>query len=177
MLADLSHDLTHEVLTTFMAEICSIVNSRPLVQVSVDPDNPVVLSPAMLLTQKPVEEGQYLTEISVKDMYKAQWRRVQCLSNMFWKRWKAEYLQVLQRRTKWPTVQKDFRKGDIVLVTEDDSPRNSWPMGVITEVYPCADGHVRKVQVKVTRSGQSEPRLYVRPITKLVALIESEDRC
>ena len=55
MLSDLKRNLAHEVLTTFMAEICSIVNFRPLLQVSPDPDNPVVLSPAMLLTQIPVE--------------------------------------------------------------------------------------------------------------------------
>lgn len=43
-----SKQLTHETLTTFMAEVCSIINSRPLVQISSDPDSTLVLSPMML---------------------------------------------------------------------------------------------------------------------------------
>ncbi|XP_060067060.1 uncharacterized protein LOC132547309 [Ylistrum balloti] len=38
--------LTHEVLTTFLAEACAIVNQRPLVPVSDDPENPVSTSTA-----------------------------------------------------------------------------------------------------------------------------------
>ncbi len=44
--------LTHDVLTTFMAEVCAIINSRPLVPVSTDPESPLILTPSMLLTQK-----------------------------------------------------------------------------------------------------------------------------
>lgn len=39
--------LTHDVLTTFTAEVSAMVNSRPLVPVSSDPENPTVLSPTM----------------------------------------------------------------------------------------------------------------------------------
>lgn len=177
MMAELSRDLTHEVLTTFMAEICSIVNSRPLVPISTDPDNPMVLSPMMLLTQKPVEQGEYSSEISLKDMYKAQWRRVKCLSNMFWKRWRTEFLQNMQRRRKWVNKQRDLQIGDIVLVIEEDSPRNCWPMGIVTELFPSRDGHIRKVAVKVHRQGEAEAKTYTRPITKLIMLIECDDKC
>ncbi|KAI4905881.1 hypothetical protein NFI96_001270 [Prochilodus magdalenae] len=44
--------LTHEVLTTFMAEVSAILNTRPLVPVSTDPDSPFIVTPATLLTQK-----------------------------------------------------------------------------------------------------------------------------
>ena len=44
--------LTHEVLTTLMAEISSIINARPLVPVSTDPESPFIMSPSVLLTQK-----------------------------------------------------------------------------------------------------------------------------
>ncbi|XP_062599560.1 uncharacterized protein LOC134261107 [Saccostrea cucullata] len=37
-----SRSLTHEVLTTFLAEASSIINSRPLVSVSTDPENSFV---------------------------------------------------------------------------------------------------------------------------------------
>ncbi|KAK7886337.1 hypothetical protein WMY93_025958 [Mugilogobius chulae] len=45
-----SSTLTHEVLCTLMAEVTSIINSRPLVSVSSDPEVPQILTPAMLLT-------------------------------------------------------------------------------------------------------------------------------
>lgn len=44
--------LTHEVLCTLMAEVTAIMNARPLVPVSVDPQQPFILSPSILLTQK-----------------------------------------------------------------------------------------------------------------------------
>ncbi|KAK0144245.1 hypothetical protein N1851_017387 [Merluccius polli] len=54
--------LTHEVLITFMAEVTAIVNAWPLTTVSTDPEHPVILTPATLLTQKygmpPVPPGK-----------------------------------------------------------------------------------------------------------------------
>jgi hypothetical protein len=95
---DSMKDLTHEVLTTFLAEVCAIVNGRPIVPVSSDPESPLILSPAMLLTQKsdcyPAPVGTFET----KDLYKAQWRRVQYLEDTFWQRWNKEYLHTLQTR-------------------------------------------------------------------------------
>lgn len=44
-----SKGITNEVLVTFMAEVSSIVNSRPLVAVSTDPDDPSVLTPNIIL--------------------------------------------------------------------------------------------------------------------------------
>lgn len=39
--------LTHEVLITFLMEVSAILNARPLVPVSTDPEAPQVLTPAM----------------------------------------------------------------------------------------------------------------------------------
>lgn len=47
-----TNHLTHEILSTFMAEVMAIINARPLVPISTDPEMPAVLTPAMLLTQK-----------------------------------------------------------------------------------------------------------------------------
>ena len=44
------HQLTHEVLTTFLAEACAIVNSCPLTTVPSDADDPQAITPLMLLT-------------------------------------------------------------------------------------------------------------------------------
>lgn len=47
-----SSKLTHEVLTTFLAEVTAIVDNRPLVPVSMDPTDPFILTLASLRTQK-----------------------------------------------------------------------------------------------------------------------------
>lgn len=44
-------NLTHEILTTLMAEVVAIINARPLVPISSDPEAPLILTPAMFLTQ------------------------------------------------------------------------------------------------------------------------------
>lgn len=78
MLMDLhSRHLTHEVLTTLMAEVCAIVNSRPVAPVCSDPESPVILSPNMSLTQKSGEISTNCVRQDIKDLYKAQWRCVQ----------------------------------------------------------------------------------------------------
>ena len=58
---------------------------------------------------------------------------------------------------------KNFTVGDTVIVDES-TPRNVWPIGRITEVFPDRDGFVCHVRVKTST--------LERPITKL-CLLES----
>ncbi|KAK5866387.1 hypothetical protein PBY51_020583 [Eleginops maclovinus] len=46
----------------------------------------------------------------------------------FWKRWCREYLMQLQERQRWFTPGRNFCVGDVVLIVDDTSPRNSWPL-------------------------------------------------
>ncbi|XP_046576736.1 uncharacterized protein LOC124284679 [Haliotis rubra] len=88
LLAQNPNHLTHEVLVTFMAETCAIVNSRPITPVSSDPDCATVLSPSMILTQKSDSVAIPSGEFTLPIMYKHQRARVQQLADMFWERWK-----------------------------------------------------------------------------------------
>lgn len=45
-------NMTHEILTTLMAEVVAIINARPLVPLSSDSETLLSLTPATLLTQK-----------------------------------------------------------------------------------------------------------------------------
>ena len=83
MLLDV-RNITHEILVTLMAEVSAIVNSRPLVPVSYDQEVPEILCPAILLTQKSdnMMERQQI-QLDVKDMFRAQWKRVQHLADTF----------------------------------------------------------------------------------------------
>jgi len=164
--------LTHEVLVTFMSEVTAIVNARPLTTVSTDPEHPEILSPAMLLTQKvgtpPVPPGQFDNH----DLFRAQWRRVQYLANIFWGRWKREFLSGLQDRRKWRTPKPNLQVRDVVLLKDGQENRNDWPLGLVTKTFPSQDGRVRKIEVKVIRNG--EQRLYLRPISEVILLVQND---
>ena len=100
---------------------------------------------------------------------------MQYLANVFWNRWRKEYLQSLQSRVKWTEQKRNFNAGDVVLLKDPDSdrikvPRNNWPMGVVVNTFPGEDGLVRSVEVKVA-SGS----IMKRPIAKLVLLVESSN--
>ena len=63
------------------------------------------------------------------------WRRVQHGCNEFWTRWKKELFATLQPRQKWNCPNRNFHVGDVVLV-QDYSMRNKWPMAKVIMTYP-----------------------------------------
>ncbi|CAB4027867.1 Hypothetical predicted protein, partial [Paramuricea clavata] len=135
-----SPQLTHELLVTLMAEITGIINSRPIVVVPSDIDQPQPLTPNMLLTMKTRPLLPPPGVFTPEDVYsRRHWRRSQYLADQFWTRWKWEYLQSQQKRTKWNERQPNLREGDIVIMKEQ-SPRNQWPLGRVVEAILSEDG-------------------------------------
>lgn len=163
-----SNRLTHEVLTTFFAEVCAIINARPLVPVSADPDNPLILSPSTILTQKTASQVSPFDAFDPKDVIKSQWKRAQHLADVFWKRWKQEYIQSLQSRRKWQLDRPNLKNGDIVLLKED-SCRNDWKIARVENAIHGEDDRVRKAEVCVFKEGRLVN--YTRPITEMVVLL------
>ena len=53
--------------------------------------------------------------------------------------------------------------------------RNGWPMARIEEVFPSVDGLVRKVRLRVAHKQSGKSSVLVRPVTKLVLLVEQGD--
>jgi hypothetical protein len=166
-----SPQLTHELLVTLMAEVTGIINSRPIATVPSDADEPQTLTPNMLLTMKTRPLLPPPGVFSSEDLYSRRfWRRAQYLADQFWTRWKREYLQAQQKRTKWNEIQPNIKEGDIVIL-KDETPRNQWPIGRIVDAIQSADGKVRKVKVATLRDG--EKRIYNRPIKELVFIMHT----
>ena len=163
-------NLTHEVLSTLMAEVTAIINSRPITAVSKDPEVPFVLSPAMLLNQKISGHYSMCTDVDIRDIYKEQWKQVQVLSDLFWQQWKTHYLQNLQSRRKWTSEKVNLKVGDIVVIKDREAARCQWSIGLVEEVFPSADGLVRKACVRVVVNGKL--CTYTRPISELIRLID-----
>jgi hypothetical protein len=54
---------------------------------------------------------------SKKDCYiKRKWKQIQYLADLFWSRWRKEYLPILQARQKWTKQNRNMKVGDIVLL-------------------------------------------------------------
>ncbi len=174
VLASLLHDnvgrLDGESFRTLLCEVESIMNSRPLTPSSNNPDDLEALTPNHILTMKPAvlpPPGQFQRE----DIYlRKRWRKVQHLANLFWSRWKREYLLTLQQRTKWTKAQRNFQIGDIVLMKDDSTIRSYWPMGRIISTRPDSRGTVRSVTLKTAHSSE-----LTRPIHKLVLLLPADE--
>ena len=84
--------LTHEILATFLAEASTIVNNRSIV--------PVTTYPPFVLTQKIGDMSESPLNLNLRDLYTSKWKVVRPLVNGFWLRWRQEYLQSIQPRTK-----------------------------------------------------------------------------
>ena len=148
-----------------MGEAEHVVNSRPLTPITMDPEGEEPLTPNHLLMFRPTAQ-QAPGKFDCKDNFvRKRWRQIQYLSDLFWHRWRREYLQTLQTRQKWSGIKPNFAIGDIVLLADTAASRGKWPLGRIIQIFPDDLGHVRQVMVK------SQNKTFRRPISKLCKLI------
>ena len=162
--------LDEDPLRTFLCEAEYTINNRPLtVETLSDPHSAPPLSPSMLLTGKTRLVLPPPGEFKREDVYcRKMWRRTQHMAQEFWSRWCKEYLQQLQARNKWIRPRRNFQVGDVVLLKENQSPRNRWPMAKVMETHPDDQGQVRSVTVLTSNGSRLE-----RPVNKLVLLVEA----
>ena len=160
--------LSDEVLETVLCEIEGIVNGRPLTKLSDDANDVTPLTPNHLLMLKggsAVPPGRF----DANDIYRRRWRHAQHLANTFWRKWVRMYLPELQRRCKWTDTKPNLSVGDLVLITDMNTPRNLWPLALVVDATPGRDGLVRSVRLR-TRTTE-----LVRPITKVILLESATD--
>jgi hypothetical protein len=153
-----------EGLTTLMCLVESIINGRPLTTVSDDIKDLEPLSPNHLLL---LQSGAVplISEPVRSDLYsRRRWRQVQYLADIFWKRWTKEYVPSLRLRQKWTRTERNVKVGDVVIIIDENAPRNTWLLGRVVETFASSDGLVRSAKV-VTKSSE-----LVRPIHKLCLL-------
>ena len=158
--------LTDELFHTTLCIVEEILNDRPLTKTSTDSKDLQPLTPNMLLAGRRClspPPGVF----QKTDLYSRRyWRQANYLADTFWRRWLSEYLPTLQQRSKWLTPKENLKENDLVLVSDDNVPRGQWPLGIVTEVIPGADGLVRAAKVKF------QGTIKTRPITKLCHLEE-----
>lgn len=160
-----------EVFRTFLCEVESIMNSRPITSEASNDPTIEALTPNHLLTMKSKLVMPPPGEFQRSDLYcRKRWRVVQHLANQFWLRWKKEYVLLLQQRQKWNNPKRNFAIDDVVLLKDEECKRNQWPLARITSVYTDDDGLVRSVELRTERCKTT----LKRPIQKLVLLVEAQ---
>lgn len=94
-----------------MAE--GIINDRPLTPASDDPVDLQALTPNHLLILRAASLPGCDFGPDVPGV-RQHWRQVLYLADLFWARWKREYLPMLRGRTKWHGVDRKVQVGDCV---------------------------------------------------------------
>ncbi|XP_062713931.1 uncharacterized protein LOC134290753 [Aedes albopictus] len=161
---ELPRNPEEETLVTALAEVESMVNSRPLTYLPIDSEESAALTPnhfLLLNSSGVVQPSVRPTEES--EVLRSNWKHVQIMLDRFWVRWIREYLPVIARQPKWFGEAKSIKVGDLVIVV-NEGVRNSWIRGRITRVFPGRDGRVRSADVQTTAG------ILRRPATKLAIL-------
>lgn len=153
--------LTYEELNTIFHQIEAILNSRPLCQLSSDPNDLQALTPGHFLTLSSLTAppDEELTSVPLNRL--SRWQLLQQIQQSFWKRWHNEYLHTLQQRSKWTDRTKPPSIGTIVIIKQDNVPPLTWHLGRIAELHPSPDGQIRTATVQ-TANGR-----FKRPLVKL----------
>jgi len=140
--------LSLEELRTLVCHISAVVNSRPVVPISENPTDLDILAPAHFLNGSPSSffVEQDVTSLNFNRLDVRQ--RVSYLQQIFWSRWKEEYLALLQQRSKWRTPKPGMVVDDFVLVKDEDLPPMKWLLDRVLELLFGGDGVARVAVLK-----------------------------
>lgn len=156
--------LTYEEFDTLITQIEACLNSRPIMDMSNDPNDLQPLTPGHFIIGTSLTAIPELDVSNEKLCPSERWKLVQQLYQSFWKRWSSDYLCQLQGRSKWLKDKPNLDIGDLVLIKDDLLPPLKWKLGRIIQTFPGKDEKVRVVKLK-TFSGE-----LTRPIKKLSLL-------
>ena len=160
---------TIETLTTILCEVEYIINNRPLLPIGYDVNDYEVLTPNNFLLNYKTHEINMGNDIIVDKIdYQQKWKQVQNITNMYWDRWLKEYVPTLTSRSKWTQQTRNLKVGDLVIIKSKFIPRNHWPLGRVTEIFPGQDNVFRSAKVKTPTTE------LVRPSSSLCLLEASK---
>ena len=174
----LTHQLaTLDELVTLVTEVEAVINDRPLTYTTTDLEEPIPLTPSMLLygrmintlhgwdvSEEDLQDPDFGNEVSLRRHLKGLDHKFQQL----WSRWRGEYLPALREahsaNKQRGVTENTIRTGDVVQVHEDNQKRVKWPLALVTKLNKGHDGLVRSAEIRM-KGGVSN-----RPIVKLYPL-------
>ncbi|XP_058810074.1 uncharacterized protein LOC131675195, partial [Phymastichus coffea] len=155
--------LTFEEFSTLAVQIEACLNSRPLSPLSSDVEDLAPLTPGHFLIGSallaPAEPSDTPAIPRVE-----RYRLATVMRNHFWMRWRKEVLHEYQLRSKWLSPTKPLKVGDLVLISDINTPATRWPLGRVLELHEGSDGLARVATLKTATTTLS------RPLVKLIRL-------
>ncbi|GFX71530.1 integrase catalytic domain-containing protein [Trichonephila clavipes] len=153
-------------------EVEVIVNHRPLTYVENDPGEPEPLTPAHFLelgygdSKYPIHFIELIDATTAKESYKKRKTYRTLHLKQLWRRWKEQYLLQLKTANhfKTPSVHKNLKLTDVVLVEGNVKSKLLWELGIIKEIFIGRDDNVRSCLVKTFKG------LFKKPIQLLYPL-------
>lgn len=148
--------LSFEELNTIITEVEAVLNSRPLTYILDEVNEPTPLTPSHFLTGQrltslPAANSTEKPMVASKDQLSRRLKYRESLLSNLWKRWRHEYLMELRSayESQRPKNVVSLKIDDVVLVEEDNLPRQAWKMGRIVQVFPGRDNKVRACAVRL----------------------------
>lgn len=162
--------------TTLLVEIKHILNSRPITYVSENVNNLRPLRPLDFLMPAANtrsffhfsnrENDDFVINESTNDTVMNLWRTSARKLDKFWCSWKRDYLMSLREKDKSSKfIIKTPSVGEVVLIFDENIPRNFWKLGLILKCCLGEDGLCRTALVRLANG-----RKMLRPVNKLYAL-------
>jgi hypothetical protein len=155
--------LTFEEMTTVLCRIEAILNSRPITQISDNPNDIEALTPGHFLIGRPLNSKLEHDLTEVKSNRLNRWQLIQQTQQLFWKQWYDDIINN-QTRPKGFQTEVNYNLNDLVLIKESNIPTMKWKLGRIIKLIPGKDSIIRNVRIK-TATGETER--HVRYICKL----------
>ena len=122
--------LSDDELQTAFKEVEGLITNT---YEGVDPRDEPVLTPNHFLVGQLGGELAHRVADEVEFNPRNQWRLIQNLVKIFWKRWREEFLATLNTRKKWRETKENLRIRDVVLVVDQSAPRGQWHLGRVEE--------------------------------------------
>ncbi|XP_062542425.1 uncharacterized protein LOC134210390 [Armigeres subalbatus] len=159
-----SSRLSFEDMATVLAQIESIMNSRPLLPVTDDPEDFDILTPAHFLIGTSASALPDPNVCRIPENRLTHYQQLQMHVQQFWIRWQNEYLQELQRDSKQRSRNDEITPGRMVIVVDELQGPLRWPLARIAAVHPGKDNMVRVVSLRTARG------TIKRPVAKICLL-------
>ena len=156
-------------LMTICRQAEYIMNCRPMGKFVGNQDDVKALRPIDLITGylDPSDSDLLPNETTnIRDKLRRGHQYTRRLAQEWWQRWTNRYLYSLQERQKWRNVERNFQKGDLVLLIDPATPPvGRHPYALVVDLKQCPDGKVRSATVRM-----SDGRIREQDVRKLVLI-------
>ncbi|XP_058817717.1 uncharacterized protein LOC131681029 [Topomyia yanbarensis] len=159
--------LSFEDVGTVLSQIEALMNSRPLLPMSDDPDDLAALTPAHFLIGTSMLSLPDPDHRNIPVNRLDHYQKLQLHVQKFWCHWRSEYLQELQKDTVMNRRNDSMLPGRMVVVVDEMQQPIRWPLARILTTSPGPDGMTRVVTLRTVRG------IITRPITKVCLLPDS----